>query len=355
MMSEKSPEVLRSDFIISVFDFSIQVSCPDPFMYILTCYRKEVKYVYYLQNHPLKIILAMDKKLMLAYQLFFIKCCALMFMINAAILKKVYMKRPANSHKGDFGYLLIIAGSRKFAGAPALVARAALRAGTDVVTIAAPRRVADTTVRKMPEIITYPLDGDFLKRKHARKIIELSKGKDACVIGPGLSREKETLKAVEMILKKIKLPCVIDADAIYAFKMKKVKGKRRLRNFVPRFLITPHSHEFKVLTGMKATKLAVKQFSSADNIILLKGNPDIISDGIRVEENWTGNPYMTKGGTGDALAGVCGSLVAQGNSLFDSACAGAYITGKAGDIVAKKRKQSLMTVEIIDAITDVIK
>jgi NAD(P)H-hydrate epimerase len=120
--------------------------------------------------------------------------------------------------------------------------------------------------------------------------------------------------------------------------------------------------EFFVLTGEKLEGLALKKKIKAveeaaadmNATVLLKGGIDIISDGKQTALNKTGNPYMTKGGTGDTLAGICGSMLAQGHSPFISACAAAYINGKAGDMAARRRKQSLMASDLVENICGAI-
>ena len=277
-------------------------------------------------------------------------------MITKTILKKVYKKRRNWSHKFDFGSLLIIGGSRVYSGSPGFNALAALRSGCDLVTIAAPQRSANIVASFSPDLITHPLKGDYLTNHHVKYLINLSKKMDAVVIGGGLGRNKQTLKAVDNYLKKTKIPAVVDADAIHAV------AHKELRNNI---VLTPHSREFYVLTGKKPgenlkerIRVVKKTANDINAVILLKGHIDIISDGLHTALNNTGNTYMTKGGTGDTLAGICGSLLAQGASQFDAACASAYINGAAGDLAAKTRKQSLLATDVldkIDKITNIIK
>lgn len=271
--------------------------------------------------------------------------------VSSKILKKIYSQRKSESRKYDFGHLLVIGGSKLYHGSPLFAALAAYRTGTDVVTIAAPKRVADIIAGYAPDLITYPLDGDCISGSHVEELLSISRNKTAVVIGGGLGREECTMEAARKIVKEISIPCVIDADAIHAI-------AKEPKIFKKSFLITPHMNEFFVMSGIAVDGLAVEKKTRAVEsearktgaTILLKGNTDIISDGARTALNKTGNPFMTKGGTGDILSGICGSLLAQGNEMFTSACAAAYINGKAGDIVAKKRKQSLMASEIVDNI-----
>ena len=271
-----------------------------------------------------------------------------MMEINKSILNRVFKKRKDWSYKYDYGSLLIIGGSKLYHGSPALAGLSALRSGVDLVTIIAPERAADIIASFSPDLITYPLKGDYLDKKHLSTLMKFSKNKTAVVIGGGLCREKKTLLAVNKFLKRIKIPTVIDADAIHAIDKKFLK-----KNFV----ITPHSKEFYVMSKLKLERSlnkrieAVKKSSSLMNsTILLKGFVDVISDGKRIAINRTGNPFMTVGGTGDTLAGICGSLLAQGIDYFDAACASAFINGKAGDLAARERKQGLLATDLIEKI-----
>ncbi len=281
-----------------------------------------------------------------------------MMIVQKSILKQVYKKRPSGSSKYDYGALLIIGGSEKYSGSPAfnaLAALAAYRAGADIVEVISPRRAAGIVATFSPDIIAIPVEGNYLSKKHLDKMFAETRNKSAVVIGGGIGRENSTLKTVLKYLKKIHIPAVIDADAIYAV----AKDKSIIR---PNHIITPHEHEFCVLTGINLKNLTTNQKIAAvrdsakqlNCTILLKGNPDIISDGKNNAVNKTGNRFMTVGGTGDTLAGICGSLLAQGNSPFQSACAAAYINGRAGDIVAKKKKQAMLASDLIQAIPEVI-
>ncbi len=268
------------------------------------------------------------------------------------ILKEVYRNRIKDARKYDFGSVLVIGGSEVYSGSPAFNAIAALRSGADLVEIAAPERVANIVAGFSPDLITHQLKGKFLKREHLKQIREISKNKTAVVIGGGLGREKNTLKAVRNFLSETKLPCVIDADAIYAVARREdlLGGKK--------FIITPHAHEFFILTGeevsgmLKEREKQVKKFAEKlGTTILLKGYVDIISDGNQVYLNKTGSPYMTKGGTGDILAGVAGALLARGVGCFESACCAAYLNGKAGELAGRNFGDSMLASDLLDELS----
>ena len=287
-----------------------------------------------------QILFSIDKLFMLANTI-------LLFMLSK--LKNVFEDRPKDAKKGDFGRVLIIGGSKMFTGAPALSALAALYTGCDIAVIAAPKRAADICAAISPNLITYPLDGDFIDESHIKEIKPLIDNADAIVIGPGLGQEEETKKAIIQILENLNKPAVIDADAITAI----IHRKNILKN--KPFILTPHRGEFRYLTGKDATEESIQTFAKKIGcIILAKGPQDIISDGKKTEKNNTGNPYMTVGGTGDVLTGITAALLARGVTPVDAAIFAAYIMGHAGDIAALTFGESLTATDILDIITQVL-
>jgi NAD(P)H-hydrate epimerase len=282
------------------------------------------------------------------------------------VLKDIYKERKKGVYyrKYDFGFLLVIGGSDYYCGSPALSAMAAFKTGVDMVRILAPERAADIIASFSPNLATYSLDGKWLEKKHLPTLIamtesakEVSRGNVAVVIGGGMGRTKETQETILEYLEKVSVPVVIDADAIYALSDNPgiIKGKG--------FLITPHSYEFFVLTKREIFKLphsekieVVKEEAQRlGTTILLKEKPDIISDGKEVALNKTGSPYMSVGGTGDALAGICGALLSRKDiGPFLAGQVGAYISGKAGELAAKKLKDSLVATDVIEAIPEVL-
>ncbi len=275
-----------------------------------------------------------------------------MIVVTKSILKSVYKKRKPWSHKGDYGHLLVVGGSELYTGAPFLAALAALASGCDLVTVAAPERAANIAAKNI-NLITYPLSGACISGRHINGILELSEGKDAVLVGNGIGRRKETLGAINKLMEKISVPCVIDADGIHA-----VSGRNAIKNS---FVITPHEAEFYALTGkrvdnnLKSRIEAVKSAASRFNCtILLKGRVAVVSDGKEVAINRTVSEYATKGGIGDVMAGACGSLLAQGTSPFDAACAATYIIGAAAKTAEKGKKQSMLATDVIEKICGVI-
>jgi hydroxyethylthiazole kinase-like uncharacterized protein yjeF len=276
--------------------------------------------------------------------------------VTKEVLRKIYLKRPDWSHKGNFGHVLVIGGSKKYSGSPAFAALAAFRSGSDLVTIAAPERAANTIASFSPDMITEPLDGDYLRKSHLKQILDLSKNADSIVIGGGIERKPETVSLVHSLLMQVKVPCVIDADAIYAVSHdpKMLSGRQ--------FVLTPHQKEFSLLTrqepgfDLDQRTEYVRIFSQKlRTTILLKGHVDIISDGERTFRNTTGNPNMTKGGTGDTLAGICGAILGMKFDPVTAACAAAYINGAAGDLASREKGPGLLASDLLDKIPLIIK
>ena len=272
--------------------------------------------------------------------------------VSRSILAGVYKRRPEWSHKGSFGKLLVIGGSGKYSGSPALSALAAIKSGVDLTTIAAPRRAADIAAAFSPDLITHPLEGSHLARKHLKPLAELAVAHDAVVIGGGLERRPETMRTVADFLSKCEKPCVIDADALHA-----IKGKVGHMN-----VITPHAQEFFMLSGVSPLydhEERVKQVSDLAGklacTVLLKGSFDVISNGKDHFINTTGNPCMTKGGTGDTLAGICGAILARGRPALEAACAAAFINGAAGDLAARKYGEGLFASDLVGEISHIVK
>jgi NAD(P)H-hydrate epimerase len=266
-------------------------------------------------------------------------------------------RRKKTSHKGDNGRLLVVGGSETFIGAPALVATAALRTGIDLAYVATPEKVAHDISSMSPDLITIKLEGKNLSSR-ALSAIEAALSKvDAVVIGPGLGLEKETVDAVEKIVCMVedrRIPMLLDADGLKAF----ANVKRRLK--VP-LVCTPHMKEYEMLAGtsppgdiMTKAEHVRKEARKLGAVILLKGPVDIISDGVSVKFNFTGNPGMTVGGTGDTLSGIVGAFLSQGTEPFKAATAGAFVNGVAGDLVAAEKGYHLVASDIVEKIPKAI-
>lgn len=268
--------------------------------------------------------------------------------VNESFVKKVYKRRDNWSHKGDFGKILVIGGSLEYTGSPALVALSALRAGADVVKIIAPRRAADICASFSPELITIPVQKEYLDIDALHIIKKYSDWANVIEIGNGIRTENVQAQLVNSMVKDMKKKFVIDADAL------KVLNKDLLAHDM---LITPNTNEFNILFETTASKdleermkLVKEKARIHDTNILLKGHVDIISDGESVFINKANSVYMTKGGTGDTLAGICAGLIGQGNSLVTSAAAASFINGYTGRTIARNKREALSPMDIIDNI-----
>ncbi|MFH1696545.1 MAG: NAD(P)H-hydrate dehydratase, partial [Candidatus Diapherotrites archaeon] len=230
----------------------------------------------------------------------------------------------------------------------AMSALSSLRTGIDLAVIAAPEKAGWAMSRYSPDIIVKKFNGDNFSPVHAQKIISLTRDFDAVLIGPGLGTSKNTAAFVHAIVKQITCPLVVDADAIKA-----LAGFR----FSTPVILTPHKTEFEIFTGVKFTGVASVMAAAKKHncTILLKSQTDIISDGVHTKQNSTGNSGMTVGGTGDVLAGICAALLALHNAPFRAACAAAYINGKAGDILLKKKGYGFIAGDFPSVIPEIIK
>src|SRR2546422_526085 len=216
-----------------------------------------------------------------------------------------------DSHKGQNGRLLVVGGG-PYTGAPAFVGLAAYRIGVDVVHIATPSIAFEPVAAYSPNLIVHPLPGARFLKTDVGPILEIASGMDAAVIGPGLGASDTTKDAIRVLVRALNLPMVLDADALTAAgaDLSCPPGKRGL--------VTTHHKEFEVLPGrtlpseLPAKIEAVKGVAREIGFtVLLKGSPDIITDGAAHRKNKVHNVGMTKGGTGDPLAGICGARLAR--------------------------------------------
>lgn len=270
--------------------------------------------------------------------------------IKKSTVQELLPQRKTDSHKGDNGAVLIIGGSIEFFGAPILSGLGALHSGADLVRLYVPESNFDPTRANYPDFIVKKYPGDHLTSRYIDKIIEYAKRADAVLIGPGLHDRESTQEAVLEILKNLHVPTILDAQAIQV--LKKV-NKFPLKQPI---IITPHRKEFQNLVDKELS------FDEEDKVftsllrsvamdlhinILLKGPVDFVcSASGELETNSTGNPGMTVGGTGDVLAGVVSSFIAQGATPFDAIRLAAYFTGKSGDLLYKNKSYYYSATEV---------
>ncbi len=254
--------------------------------------------------------------------------------------------RASDSRKGDNGRLLVIGGSIRYSGAPALVSFGALRTGTDIVYTLVPNSIAPTVASYSPDLIVWGYEGEYLNRSAMELVQELEPKTDALVIGNGLTAKKEALQEAGEILSAWEKPVVIDADLLG-----RVKTGSKLA------IYTPHDGEFERISGKKPpielnarAEAVKKEAGKLNGVVLLKGPVDVVSEGRQVFLNRTGNSAMAVGGTGDVLAGLAGGFLSQGKSPFDSARLAAYINGLAGDLAFKELGYSMRATDMLDFI-----
>lgn len=272
-------------------------------------------------------------------------------------LRALLHPRPRSAHKGDFGRVFILAGSRGLTGAAHLCALAALRGGAGLVTLGCPESVYGILARRESEIMVKPFPatrGGSLAFRGRRSILAFLKTQDVFALGPGLSRARETARLIRSLVDASVVPTVIDADGLNAF-----EGFRPPRG--PQLILTPHPGEFKRLfkracpsaDGARArlASLAAKQHHVT---LVLKGFHTVTaSEKGEVRVNPTGNPGLAKGGSGDVLTGLIAALLGQGLRPFDAAWAGVYLHGLSADLALRKTSErSLTALDVVGCFAD---
>ncbi|MDP3920315.1 MAG: NAD(P)H-hydrate dehydratase [Candidatus Omnitrophota bacterium] len=259
-------------------------------------------------------------------------------------------KRSSKSHKGDYGRVFILAGSKGLAGAAHLAGMGALRSGAGLVTVGVPEKIYGVVARREAEVMVKPFASTAngsLSLKALPDIRRFLKTQDVCGLGPGLSQHPQTQKLIRDLVSKAEGPIVIDADGLNAFRGHEGALKKHRRPLI----LTPHPGEFQRLFGGKVSHDDAGRKKQAGGIakqfgvvMILKGHRTVVAapDG-KIYRNTTGNPGMATGGTGDVLTGVVAALLGQGLKPFEAACAGVYIHGLAGDLAAKKVGQLSLT------------
>lgn len=280
-------------------------------------------------------------------------------MLDAAVaivteLPKLALRR-ADSNKGTYGRVLVLAGSRGMAGAGVLCASAALRAGAGLVRLAVPRELLPIVAVANPCVMTAGLaqDGDGrLGREAEAEALALAQTSDVVALGPGLGRSAALKDFAAHLLTKYEKPIVLDADGLNNL----ADDPAALRNHAGPLVITPHPGEFARLLHTDAAavqanrrELAVKFAREAHLLVVLKGHGTLVTDGQRLYVNTTGNPGMATAGSGDVLTGVIAALLGQELEPFAAAQLGVYLHGLAGDLGRDTIGEvSLIATDLID-------
>lgn len=252
-------------------------------------------------------------------------------------------ERPVEAHKGTFGHLFVLAGSRGFLGSGRMVCEAAMRTGAGLVSWGLPESLADIAMAFLVEAMCRPLPSTAagaLSMEGLEEALGFAEDKDAGVIGPGLSQNAQAVCFIQNFICRAELPLVIDADALNA-----LAGKFPLLKKSPApAILTPHPGEMARLTGKTIQEVQEDRegtvgaaAAESGKIVVLKGYRTLIAhpDG-RMAVNQGGNSGMASGGTGDTLSGMLGSLLAQGLEAWDAARLGVFAHALAGDLAAKQ-------------------
>ena len=246
---------------------------------------------------------------------------------------RILPDRELDSHKGDYGRILLLCGSRGYTGAAALAAMGALRCGAGLVYLGVPESIYAIEAVKLTEPVVFPLpDAEgMLSEQAVNSIYKMLPNMDAVLIGPGLGRTKGTYEVVKFVLENFSGPVILDADGInvLAGHIDLLRGRTKPT------ILTPHQGEFQRISGQVQNDRvadAVAFAGDTDTIVLLKGQHTVITDGKGCYINPTGNPGMAVGGSGDVLAGMITALLGQGVAPLQAAACGAWLHGAAGDI-----------------------
>ena len=264
--------------------------------------------------------------------------------------------RAMESHKGDCGRVLVVAGSVGTTGAAALTAEGACRGGAGLVTVATPEPVYPIVAAKLTEPLVVPLpvmECGGLGDAAVDRVLEMTVNADVLAIGPGLGTDASTVAAIRSVLDQTGVPIVVDADGLNAF-----AGEPQLIASEVARVLTPHPGEMARLLGSSVAKVqadrvaaAERLAAEADAIVVLKGYRTVISGSDLPVVNSTGNAGMATGGSGDVLTGMIAALIGQGLPPADAACLAVFLHGLAGDLAADEFGElSLVAGDLLDCL-----
>ena len=281
---------------------------------------------------------------------------------NEEIRKWLSIPRRPDTHKGDYGHLLVIAGSVGKTGAAAMACEAALRMGAGLVTLAIPRSLNAIMEVKLTEVMTEPLPEtpkQTLSLRAFNSILRLCENKQAVIIGPGIGTFKETQSLILKLIKTLNLPIILDADGLTALATQPKILPPTNRSLI----LTPHPGEMarlvrSTIKEVQENRIGIsRNFSQSNHIyLILKGHRSLIATPKgEVFINPTGNPGMASGGTGDVLTGMIGGLICQGLDILSSLQIAVYLHGLAGDEVAREKgEKSLVATDLIEKISPLL-
>lgn len=277
--------------------------------------------------------------------------------LNHELVLSLLPDRNPWGHKGNFGKLLLLCGSRGYTGAAFFAAMGALRAGAGLVFLGVPESIYGIEAVKLNEPVIFPLPdaGGRLSADAVPEILTRLPQMDAVLVGPGLGQSEGTLAVVRAVLEKAECPVVVDADGINVLSA----HRDLLRGRKSPTILTPHDGEFARLGGVIGEDRMAAAAALAEElgcVVLLKGHETCITDGTDGYLNPTGNPGMAVGGSGDVLAGVITALLGAGLPPLEAAACGAWLHGAAGDRCATELGQyGMLPTDMLSALPRLMK
>ena len=277
--------------------------------------------------------------------------------LNHELVLSLLPDRNPWGHKGNFGKLLLLCGSRGYTGAAFFAAMGALRSGAGLVFLGVPESIYGIEAVKLNEPVIFPLPdaGGRLSADAVPEILTRLPQMDAVLVGPGLGQSEGTLAVARAVLEKAACPVVVDADGINVLSAHRdlLRGRK-----LPTIL-TPHDGEFARLGGVIGEDRMAAAAALAEElgcVVLLKGHETCITDGTDGYLNPTGNPGMAVGGSGDVLAGVITALLGAGLPPLEAAACGAWLHGAAGDRCAAELGQyGMLPTDMLSALPRLMK
>ena len=284
------------------------------------------------------------------------------FTTDIKFAKGIIKRRKKTAFKGNYGKILIAAGSPGMTGAAALCADSCFRSGAGLVYTVVPESKKyeyDALIRETISIPVYDGGLEYISNRSADEIVKASIGKTVMIIGPGLHEKSRSHEIFRAVAKATDIPIIIDARTLNHIS----KDTHLLKLAKGRTIVTPHPGEMAELTGKSVNEIQKARIKTSmefaleyDTIVLLKGHKTLVTDGKRVYLNTTGNPGMATAGSGDVLCGVIAASLSYAPSLLEATAIGAYIHGMAGDRAAEKiGEYGMKSGDIISELPDVMK
>lgn len=276
--------------------------------------------------------------------------------IDETAIKTYLPTRARDTHKGDYGKILLLCGSRGFTGAAALAAMGALRTGAGLVFLGVPESIYAIEAVKLNEPVVFPLpeENGMLSAEAIPAIRQRLHQMDAVLFGCGSGVSAGTEAVLKMLITEAKCPLVLDADGITLA----AKHKDILRDRTDHTILTPHDGEFARLSPPAGERKERTMALAKDLgcILLRKGCRTLVTDGRECYENRTGNPGMATGGSGDVLAGIIVSLLGQGVPALEAAACGAWLHGRAGDVCAESLGEyGMLPTDLVEVLPRLLK